>query len=216
VPESLESLPGRLGRPFPLVTVGTGAALVALVLAAAVVGCGGETSVFTADALAEAATSTTLLQASLASVLTPSAGVVLNDVSDLVKAVRPGVVSVIESGLSMDMFRQQVETEGQGTGIVIDAEGRILINYHVICGADAVSVYAEDGRERSARVLFGDPATDIAILEVEDTEDLVPLVLGDSDAMEVGDPVIARATLSGSTRLPPRCRWVSSPPSAAP
>ena len=179
----------------------------AVLLAAAVVlaGCGG-CPVFTAGADGaddEAATSTTLLQAASAVSVTQAAGVVLYDVSELVAQVRPGVVSVIETGMSMDYFMRPVQTEGEGTGIVIDAEGHILTNYHVISGAESVSVYAEDGRERSARVVFGDPATDIAILEVEDAEGLVPLVLGDSSLMEVGDPVIAMGNALGLDETSP-------------
>ncbi|MBN2114230.1 MAG: trypsin-like peptidase domain-containing protein [Acidimicrobiia bacterium] len=159
-------------------------------------GCGGG-SVFDAATTTTAPSSTTLLEATSTAAVSPSSGVVLYDVSELVKEVRPGVVAVTETGVTYDMFRRRVETEGQGTGIVIDDQGHILTNYHVISGAESVSVYAEDGRERPARVIFGDPATDIALLEVEDTEGLVPLVFGDSDAMEVGDPVIAMGNALG-------------------
>ncbi|MCU0281033.1 MAG: S1C family serine protease, partial [Acidimicrobiia bacterium] len=148
-------------------------------LIVALSGCGGA-SVFDAAAPATrgAATTTTLLDAVSAAAVAPLTGVVLYDVSELVSAVRPGVVSVTETGFTVDMFMRQVQTEGEGTGIVIDDQGHILTNYHVISGAETVGVYAEDGRERSARVIFGDPATDIALLEVEDAEGLVPLVLG--------------------------------------
>jgi len=156
-------------------------------------GCGGG-SVFAAAA---AGTSTTLLRAASAAAVTPLTGVVLYDVSELVARVRPGVVAVSQTGYTLDMFRHRVELEGAGTGIVIDGAGHVLTNYHVISGAETVSVYAEDGRERPARVIFGDPSTDIALLEVEDGAGLVPLALGDSGAMEVGDPVIAMGNALG-------------------
>jgi len=159
--------------------------------------------VFAKGTDAAGASSTTLLQAASTAAVTPATGVVLYDVSDLVARVRPGVVSVTETGLTMDMFMRRVETEGEGTGIVIDGEGHILTNYHVISGAETVSVYAEDGRERSARVIFGDPATDIAVLEVSDAVGLVPLVLGDSEVMEVGDPVIAMGNALGLDETSP-------------
>jgi len=202
----------RLGRSYmdqerrPLTrSAGRRTAVLACALVVVLAGCGGS-PVFTAGADGaddEAATSTTLLQAASAVSVTQAAGVVLYDVSELVAQVRPGVVSVIETGMSMDYFMRPVQTEGEGTGIVIDAEGHILTNYHVISGAESVSVYAEDGRERSARVVFGDPATDIAILEVEDAEGLVPLVLGDSSLMEVGDPVIAMGNALGLDETSP-------------
>jgi serine protease Do len=180
-------------------------AALAVGLTVVLAGCGG-TSVFTAGGGAAdngTSPSTTLLQASSATSAAPVGGVVLYDVSDLVVQVRPGVVSVTETGMSMDMFLRPVQMEGEGTGIVIDGEGHILTNYHVISGAESVSVYAEDGRERSARVIFGDPATDIAILQVDDTGGLVPLVLGDSSLMEVGDPVIAMGNALGLDETSP-------------
>jgi serine protease Do len=189
---------GRPGGPVPRVV----AATAALGLVVALAGCGGA-SVFTISADERASTSTTLLQAASTATVNPITGVVLYDVSDLVAQARPGVVSVTEVGMTMDMFMRRVEMEGEGTGIVIDAQGHILTNYHVISGAATVSVYAEDGGARSARVVFGDPATDIAILEVEDTEGLAPLVLGDSDAMEVGDPVIAMGNALGLDETSP-------------
>ena len=117
--------------------------------------------------------------------------------------MRPGVVSVTETGFTMDMFMRQVQSEGEGTGIVIDDAGHVLTNYHVISGAETVSVYAQDGRERSARVIFGDPATDVALLEVEDAAGLVPLTLGDSGLMEVGDPVVAMGNALGLDETSP-------------
>jgi serine protease Do len=171
-------------------------------------GCGAG-SVFDAAAstatpsTAPASTSTTLLQATSTAAVTPITGVVLYDVSDLVKQVRPGVVSVTETGFTMDMFMRQVQTEGEGTGIVIDDQGHILTNYHVISGAETVSVYAEDGVERSATVIYGDPETDIALLEVANTSGLTPLTLGDSSLMEVGDPVIAMGNALGLDETSP-------------
>jgi S1-C subfamily serine protease len=196
---------GRSRGPVPRAAMAVGS----LVLVVALAGCGGA-SVFGSGADEGASPSTTLLQAASTVTVTPITGVVLYDVSDLVAEVRPGVVSVTETGMSMDMFMRQVETQGEGTGMVIDDEGHILTNYHVISGAETVSVYGEDGRERSARVIFGDPATDIAILEVEDTEGLVPLVFGDSGAMEVGNPVIAMGNALGLDETSPT---VSAAPS---
>jgi serine protease Do len=165
-------------------------------------GCGGA-SIFSSTMGVAAATTTTLLQATSTAATTPLTGVVLYDVSALVARVRPGGVSVTETGLSMDMFMRQVQVQGEGTGIVIDDQGHILTNYHVISGATTVSVYAEDGRERSAEVVFGDPASDIALLKVDDTAGLVPLMLGDSDAMQVGNPVIAMGNALGLDETSP-------------
>lgn len=79
---------------------------------------------------------------------------------------------------------------GTGTGFVIDPSGFIVTNEHVIRNADRIRVRLTDGRERKATVQGSDPATDIALLKIE-ADNLTILALGDSDELQVGDPVIA-------------------------
>lgn len=122
----------------------------------------------------------------------PKAGVILYDVSELVQEVRAGIVTVTQSRATIDMFlRQELSESGTGTGIVIDNEGHILTNFHVISGADEVTVVGEDARTRTARVIGGFPNDDVAILKVDDSEGLQPLPMGRADSMDVGDPVVA-------------------------
>jgi S1-C subfamily serine protease len=80
-----------------------------------------------------------------------------------------------------------------GSGFVIDDEGHIVTNAHVVDGAESVDVrLGEDGETLRATVIGTDPSTDIAVLEVDDGADgLTPLPLGDSTDLEVGDPVVA-------------------------
>jgi S1-C subfamily serine protease len=80
-----------------------------------------------------------------------------------------------------------------GSGFVIDEDGHIITNAHVVEGADSVSVtLGEDGDSYDAEVLGADPSTDIAVLDVEAPEEaLEPLSLGDSSRVRVGDPAIA-------------------------
>ena len=85
---------------------------------------------------------------------------------------------------------EQNVQRGTGTGFVIDAEGFIVTNDHVIRGADRIRIRLNDGRERRAIVHGSDPATDIALLKIE-ADQLAVLSLGDSDEVRVGDPVIA-------------------------
>lgn len=130
--------------------------------------------------------------------------VVLFDVSELVKDVRPGVVTVTRTEISVGLFGGASEQQaGTGTGIVFDDSGRILTNFHVIAGADNVFVIAEDGAPRPARVIGGFAGSDLAILEVDDTVGLVPLVLGSSQEAEVGDPVIAIGNALGLDETQP-------------
>jgi serine protease Do len=86
--------------------------------------------------------------------------------------------------------RRPREIRGLGTGFVADKNGIILTNNHVVEGADAVEVKLSDEREFPGKVVGTDPATDIAVVRIE-AKDLRPLPLGDSDAMEVGDWVVA-------------------------
>ncbi len=79
---------------------------------------------------------------------------------------------------------------GTGTGFVIDVEGLIVTNEHVIKDADRIRVRLADGQAHAAAVVGTDRATDLALLKIE-AGNLVPLGLGDSDAVRVGDPVIA-------------------------
>jgi S1-C subfamily serine protease len=89
------------------------------------------------------------------------------------------------------------ESEGGGTatgsGFVIDSEGHILTNNHVVENADRVEVKLGDSdKTYAAKVVGADPATDLALLDVEAPSDqLHPLTLGHSAEMEVGDPVVA-------------------------
>ncbi len=78
-----------------------------------------------------------------------------------------------------------------GSGVIVDAEmGHVLTNYHVIANADRIVVKLRDRREFSAELVGADPETDIAVLKIP-PQDLTALPIGDSDALEVGDFVVA-------------------------
>ena len=79
---------------------------------------------------------------------------------------------------------------GLGSGVIISASGYILTNNHVVDGADAIEVVLNDTRKASAKVIGTDPDTDLAILKIE-LDKLPVIVLGDSDSLQVGDPVLA-------------------------
>ncbi|MBA8955492.1 putative serine protease PepD [Actinomadura namibiensis] len=93
-------------------------------------------------------------------------------------AVQPSVVS-IDTG------------SGSGSGVVLRADGTILTNAHVVSGADQVTVKFSDGRTARARVLGTDAARDIAVIKAAGVSGLTPVTFGDSDAVRVGDPVLA-------------------------
>jgi len=80
--------------------------------------------------------------------------------------------------------------EGLGSGVIIDANGYILTNHHVIDGADQIKVDLNDNRTLDAKVVGSDPPSDLAVLKVDATN-LPVLAMGDSDRIRVGDVVLA-------------------------
>ena len=79
---------------------------------------------------------------------------------------------------------------GLGSGVIISPAGYILTNNHVIEGADEIEVILLDGRKAKAKVIGTDPETDLAILKVE-LDKLPVIVLGNSDTLQIGEPVLA-------------------------
>ena len=79
---------------------------------------------------------------------------------------------------------------GLGSGVIISASGYILTNNHVVEGADEIEVVLADARKAKAKVIGTDPDTDLAILKIE-LDKLPVIVLGNSDGLQVGDPVLA-------------------------
>jgi serine protease Do len=79
---------------------------------------------------------------------------------------------------------------GLGSGVIVSQDGYILTNYHVVEGVDSVKVELPDSRTFTAKVVGTDPATDLAVVKIEATG-LPTLVIGDSDAVRVGDVVLA-------------------------
>ena len=86
-------------------------------------------------------------------------------------------------------FKQ--ELKGLGTGMLIDADGHILTNNHVVAGATEVNVLLTDGTSYPAKLVGTDPKTDLAVIRIETDEKLPAVTFGDSDQMEVGDWVVA-------------------------
>jgi S1-C subfamily serine protease len=99
--------------------------------------------------------------------------------------------TVQQSQSPLDLFPQQQQSVATGSGFLIDDEGHILTNAHVVDGARRVDVELGGGDTQEARIIGSDPSTDVALLEVGDTKGIEPLELGDSSKVEVGDPVVA-------------------------
>jgi len=138
-------------------------------------------------------------------------------VSAAVKRVAPAVVridterSVPRVGLDpsfsdpllRELFGDQMphsRERGQGSGIVIDAQGLVLTNAHVVDGVDRVEVTLPDGRDLEGTVLGTDAITDLAVVRIPRSAGLKAAPLGDSEALEVGDWAIALGTPYGLER----------------
>jgi len=102
----------------------------------------------------------------------------------------PSVVNVTSRAMAFDFFYGMVPQEGQGSGFVIDKEGHILTNYHVIADARQVEVTMHNRKKYKATVVGTDPAHDLAVIQIK-APDLVPSVLGDSRNLQVGQKVYA-------------------------
>jgi S1-C subfamily serine protease len=102
----------------------------------------------------------------------------------------PSVVNVTSRAMTFDFFYGLVPQEGQGSGFVIDKDGHILTNYHVIADARQVVVTLHNKKTYKATVVGSDPAHDLAVIQIK-APDLVPAVLGDSRNLQVGQKVYA-------------------------
>ncbi|MDG6988032.1 MAG: trypsin-like peptidase domain-containing protein [Nitrososphaerota archaeon] len=110
-------------------------------------------------------------------------------VTGAVEKVSESIVSVASTRLERRFFAV-VPLEGQGSGIVLDRRGLIVTNNHVIAGASQVHVSLKDGRTFTGEVVGSDEATDVAVIRMDAT-DLPAAELGDSEAVRVGQFVLA-------------------------
>lgn len=107
--------------------------------------------------------------------------------------VNRSVVNIITTTVRADgLFLLDVPEEGTGSGVVLDQEGHILTNYHVIEGARQVEVTLFDGNSYDASLVGADPINDIAVLHVSAPKTILyPVKMGDSSALRVGMRVFA-------------------------
>jgi serine protease Do len=86
---------------------------------------------------------------------------------------------------------QKVPIRALGSGVLISSEGYIVTNNHVVENADSIQVLFHDGSQEPAKIVGQDPFTDLAVVKVENARNVPPVTFGDSDAMKVGDWVVA-------------------------
>lgn len=112
---------------------------------------------------------------------------------EVYKSISPGVAFITTSQKFENFWGQEFEQEsGNGSGSVIDNQGHILTNYHVIEGATKLTVSLGDKKVYPAKIIGGDPDTDLAVIKIEPPADGLTVVpLGDSDKLIVGQKVLA-------------------------
>lgn len=112
---------------------------------------------------------------------------------EIYRTLSPGVVNVHSTSYARDFFGFVEPQEGSGSGSVIDQEGNILTNYHVIEGATKLAVSFGGQKNYPAQLVGGDPDTDLAVIKLieKPKEPLTVIALADSDKLEVGQKVLA-------------------------
>ena len=121
---------------------------------------------------------------------------------EVYKAISPGVVFITSTSYQRGFFGEIEEGDAGGSGSIIDEQGDILTNYHVIEGAQKLTVRFGGDKTYPAKVVGGDPDTDLAVIKVDaPREQLTTIVpLGDSDKLVVGQKVLAIGNPFGMDR----------------
>jgi serine protease Do len=112
------------------------------------------------------------------------------DYVDAIAVSRPSVVAINTQVPAISIFGNSLEQEGAGSGWIIDANGLIVTNYHVVEGASEISVTLEDGQHFTAELVRGDKVSDLAVIKIS-AANLKAAEVADSDKLRVGDWVAA-------------------------
>jgi S1-C subfamily serine protease len=158
------------------------------------------------DVIDTADTTTVVRESTATQPTTAATGSAGRSVRDIYKQEGRGVVFIQSQGVTSESespFGAPQQGTATGSGFVVDKEGTIVTNAHVVEGADQVEVrFDENGEFVEAEVKGVDTSTDIAVLKIDpsDVDELTPLPLGDSSKLQVGDSVIAIGNPFGYSR----------------
>ena len=114
----------------------------------------------------------------------------LNNI-DIYKAAKDSVAYITSTVYQQTFFFEMVPTRALGSGFLISADGRILTNNHVISGSSKIEVRFADGSRYTGKVLVADRADDLAMIQIDPKKKVPFLKQGDSDALQVGQKVLA-------------------------
>ena len=128
-----------------------------------------------------------------AGITDPATGTDENNNIEIYRVVAPGVVNISSTSYARDFFGFVEPREGSGSGSILDQDGNILTNYHVVEGAQKLSVSLGGQKTYAAKLIGGDPDTDLAVIRLieKPREPLTVVSLGDSDKLAVGQKVLA-------------------------
>lgn len=117
---------------------------------------------------------------------------VLPSIADVVALVKPSVVAINTEYVSYDIFNRPYEQQGAGSGWIIDEDGLIVTNNHVVEGAESITVTLDDGRTFNVDInsVATDAVADVAVLRI-DTNNLPAVAVGNVENLRVGDWVVA-------------------------
>ncbi len=162
----------------------------AALVAAAAVGAGGGAATFAA--LGSDGSPTTVRQVTVESSEPAASTTESLSVSEVYEKAYKSVVEITTTLNQSSPMGGEQQASGQGSGFVFDADGHIVTNHHVVDGAQSVSVRFWDGSTYDATVVGTDPSTDLAVIKVDAPADvLLPLAIGDSNSLSVGESVVA-------------------------
>lgn len=134
-------------------------------------------------------------------------------ITDVVKKVAPAVVTVSTKSVQQGLF-SPTEQEGVGSGFIINEEGYVLTNYHVISGAQQLKVTLNNGKEVNAKIVNYDQEQDLAVVKITDNIKIPAVVeLGDSNALQAGEEVIAIGSPLGKEFVGTVTKGIISSPS---
>ncbi len=115
---------------------------------------------------------------------------VLPNFADVVAEVKPSVVAINTEVITYDIFNRPFKLKGAGSGWIIDEDGIIVTNSHVVEGAKAITVTLADGRTFPVETVRTDPLTDLAVVKIN-AQNLPATNIGNSSKLRVCDPVVA-------------------------
>ncbi len=112
-------------------------------------------------------------------------------IPQIARKITPAVVGISTVKVTYDFFFRPIESRAVGSGVIVDPRGYILTNDHVVAGGEHIMVLLADGRKLKGSRLWSDPTLDLAVIKIQEGENLPVAPLGDSGKLQVGELAVA-------------------------